>query len=279
MTSAAAARIAPRFPDLLRGWRKVRKLSQWNLALTAGVSQRHLSFLESGRSSPSRDMVMLLAGALELPLREQNALLNAAGFANVYGHTGINQQELKQARHALSVMLEYHEPYPAIVLDRNWNILMTNAANTRVFSQFVDPATVWSDIGTGKAPNIMRVTLHSRGLKPYIANWGEFAAYFVHQLAQELATNPYNSEARELLDEIRDYPDMPDPHIAPRGYRPFLSLELEKGETRFEFFSMISTFGTPLDVTLQEIRIETFFPGNEQTEQAIRSLGTTARDS
>lgn len=273
MTSAAA--IQPRFPDLLRGWRKARKISQGNLSLDAGVSQRHLSFLESGRSSPSRDMVLKLAESLALPLREQNALLNAAGYASVYPHNDLARDELAQARHALELMLSYHEPFPAIVVDRNWNLLMANEANTRVFALFIDPVSVWTDIAPDSgnaAPNILRVTCHPRGLRPYLKNFDELARYFLRQLSDELAHNPYNREARELLDELTGYPDMPEPVHDQQAARPYLALELEKGSVSLESFTMISTFGTPLDVTLQEIRIETFLPANERTEQFLRDL-------
>jgi transcriptional regulator with XRE-family HTH domain len=202
MTSTNTLRNAPQFSDLLRNWRKIRKISQWNLSLEAGISQRHLSFLESGRSSPSRDMVMLLARSLELPFREQNGLLNSAGFTSIYSHSGLDEAELEQARHALEVMLKHHEPYPAFVIDRNWNILMMNEANIKVFSLLLDPINVWNDIAPGKPPNVLRLTLHPKGLKPFVTNWIELAAYFVNQLTTELAMNPYNTEAKELMDEI-----------------------------------------------------------------------------
>ena len=272
MTSAATLRVSPHFPDLLRNWRKIRKISQWNLSLVAGVSQRHLSFLESGRSSPSRDMVILLAKSLELPLREQNGLLNSAGFASVYSHSSIDQKDLEQAHHALGVMLKHHEPYPAVVIDRNWNILMMNDANMKVFSLLLDPIKVWDDIAPGKPPNVLRMTLHSKGLKPFVTNWAELAAYFVNQLTTELAMNPYNSEAKELMDEISDYPDIPDPHFIPTGSKPYLTFGLVKGTLELSFFTLISTFGTPLDVTLQEIRIETFFAADKHTDELVKSL-------
>ena len=129
---------SPRFPDLLRNWRKLRKLSQWDLSLEAGISQRHLSFLESGRSSPSRDMVLKLATTLEVPLQEQNSLLGSAGFAPVYQAASLDDESLKQARQALEMMLKHHEPYPCLVVDDSWNMVMTNEANLRLFSYFVD---------------------------------------------------------------------------------------------------------------------------------------------
>ena len=217
-------------------------------------------------------MVILLARSLELPLREQNGLLNSAGFASVYSQGNIDEAELEQARHALTVMLKHHEPYPAVVIDRNWNILMMNDANMKVFSLLLDPINVWNDIAPGKPPNVMRMTLHSKGLRPFVTNWEELAAYFVNQLSSELATNPYNREARELLDEISGYPDIPDIHFMPTVSKPYLSFGLVKDTLELSFFTLISTFGTPLDVTLQEIRIETFFAADKQTEAFVKSL-------
>lgn len=260
---------SPVFSDLLRSWRKSRKLSQGALALSAGVSQRHLSFLESARSLPSREMVILLANTLSLPLREKNALLNSAGFANMYGETNIDQQELKQARKALEVMLKHHEPYPAVVIDRNWNLLMMNDATAKAFSQIIDITTVWDDIGGG-APNILRLTLHPRGLRQYLVDWQDLALYFMESTELELSQNPYNSEARELLNEIKSYPDMPERTKLPDTFRPYLSVDVKKGDLELSFFTVISTFGTPQDVTLQELRIETFFPANESTDAHLK---------
>ncbi|MDZ7685095.1 MAG: helix-turn-helix domain-containing protein [Gammaproteobacteria bacterium] len=261
----------PAFSDLLRSWRRTRKLSQGKLAESAGISQRHLSFLESGRSMPSRDMVLLLSQTLNVPLREQNSLLHAAGFAAVYSHDPIDAERLGHARQALDMMLEHHEPYPAVVVDRNWNLLLANEATFRLFAEFVDVEQLWSDIG-GHAPNVLRATLHPKGLQPFIRNWRLFAGYFRHQLEEELATNPFNRKARELLEEISAYPDMPTSHAPTTASTPLLALEIDKGETRLELFTMITSFGTPLDVTLQEIRIEMFFPANEAAKALFRRL-------
>lgn len=262
----------PVFSELLRSWRVLRKVSQTELSHKAGVSQRHLSFLESGRSQPSRKMVLLLAEALNLLLREQNALLAAAGFANSYSEHKIDNAQLMYAQHALQTMLKCHEPYGALVLDRNWNILMMNDANLRIFSLFLDAPEKLLQLG-GDKPNIMRVVLHPDGLRPYIKNWQEFAGYFLLQLERELAANPFNRGAKSLLDEIKGYPDMPiEPGIKPDASQPFLPMVLAKGELELSFFNLISTFGTPQDVTLQELRIETFFPSNEVTESYIRQL-------
>ncbi len=261
----------PTFSDLLRSWRRTRKHSQWALSDMAGVSQRHLSFLESGRSAPSREMVLRLSQALELPLREQNGLLQAAGFAAVYPENPIDAESLAHARQALDILLTHQEPYPVIVVDRNWNLLLSNEANLRLFNAFTDINTLWEDIG-GEAPNVARATLHPAGFRPHIRNWDAFAGYFLRQLGEELATNPFNRQARELLDEVANYPGMPASTDVPTGAAPLLSLELEKDGTPLRLFTMISTFGTPLDVTLQELRIETFFPADDVTDRFLHEL-------
>ncbi|MFP6805722.1 MAG: helix-turn-helix domain-containing protein [Pseudomonadales bacterium] len=272
MTSAATPGTNSSFSDLLRNWRKIRKFSQLKLLLDANVSQRHLSFLESGKAAPSRDMVISLSSTLDLPLREQNALLNAAGFANIFSENKMDHAEMKLANQALKIMLDHHEPYGAIVIDQNWNIQMLNEASTRIFSLFVDPVNVWNDMG-GAPPNAVRLTLHPRGLKPYLVNWIDFANYFQHQLTRELASNPYNRGARELLDEIQEYPGLSDPRFPSTDTpKPYLSMTLKKGDIELQFFTMVSTFGTPQDVTLQEIRIETLFPADDKTEQFVRAL-------
>lgn len=268
--SSSALQTQPKFPDLLRNWRKSRKISQGNLALEAGVSQRHLSFLESGRSAPSRQMVLTLASSLSLPLREQNALLNAAGFANMYSHKSLDAEELAQAKHALEIILKHHEPYPAVVIDRNWNLLLMNEANSKVFGHFIDPVSIWQEIG-GTAPNIIRLVLHPGGLRNFLVDWHELALYFIANLEAELSNNPYNSEARQLLDEIKAYPDMPNNLNHAEPPKPYLELTATKGDITMSFFTVVSTFGTPQDVTLQELRIETFFPSDSATEEILKS--------
>lgn len=218
-------------------------------------------------------MVLLLARSLELPLREQNALLTAAGFAHVYRESEIGQKEMAQANHALQVMLKHHEPYPALVIDRNWNLLMSNEANTKLFSVFVDAIDVWERVGPGEKPNLIRLTLHEQGLRPYIRNWKEFSLYFIRSLKLELNSNPYNAGASRLLNEILGYPGITDTDlIATDSITPYLSLEMVRQDVELKLFSMVSTFGTPHDVTLQELRIETFFPADEITEGHIRRI-------
>jgi transcriptional regulator with XRE-family HTH domain len=270
--SNVATLPSPTFSDLLRAWRKNRRVSQETLAGSAEISQRHLSFLESGRSSPSRLMVQRLADALDIPLRETNSLLNAAGYANVYTRHQLDDDEMREARQALAIMLKHHEPYGAIVVDRNWNLLMMNDANVRLFSQFVDPMALWDAVG-GETPNMMRATLHENGLRSYVDNHEDFVRFFINHLERELTDNPYNNEARELLNELLSYPGVADvERLSPAPSVPFQPLSLSKGDVHLNFFTMVTTFGTPLDVTLQEIRIETFFPADPTTETYMRNL-------
>jgi transcriptional regulator with XRE-family HTH domain len=272
MNTAVFTKPDTRFPDLLRSWRKLRKFSQCDLSLNAGISQRHLSFLESGRSTPSREMVLKLASSLEVPLQERNNLLGSAGYAPMFREAALDDESLAQARQALEVMLKHHEPYPCLVADRNWNMIMTNEANLRLFGQFVDPFSVWNDIGDSGTQNLVRLVLHPNGLKPYITNWPVFARYFLHGLRLELRANPYARDTRELLDEVLCYPDLPDDDMIAPGPMPFLTMEIAKRDFKLNLFTMVSSFGSPHDVTLQQLRIETFFPADELSEQAIRAL-------
>jgi transcriptional regulator with XRE-family HTH domain len=263
-----------RFPDLLRSWRKLRKLSQWDLAMNAGISQRHLSFLESGRSCPSREMVLKIASTLEIPLGERNNLLGSAGFAPVYSESRLDDASLANARSALEMMLNHHEPYPCLVVDRNWNMILSNEANLKLFSQFINPLTVWSDIGDPGSQNLVRLILHPRGLKPFVRNWDSFARYFLYGLRQELRSNPWAVETSSLLEEVSGYPDVPgmDETLPIDHSLPFLTMELTSDDFNVKLFSMVTTFGSPHDVTLQQLRIETFFPADEDSKTLIRQL-------
>lgn len=269
----AAGAPAPGASDvgpLLRRWRERRRMSQLGLALEAGVSARHLSFLETGRARPSREMLVLLARVLEVPLRARNELLTAAGYAPVYRESGLDAPEMAQVRRALDFMLRQQEPYPAMVLDRHWNIARTNGAMDRVMGLFLDPAAV-ADLGPA---NAMRLSYHPRGLRPFIVNWEATAAAFIQWLHRDLlrAGDP---ETGRLLDELLAYPDVPRQWRAidlDASTAPFLAIELRRGDVRFSFFTLLASLGTPYDITLHELRIEYFFAADEPTEQALRRL-------
>ena len=263
---------SPAFGPLLRDCRRARKLSQLELALQAQVSQRHLSFLESGRSTPSRDMVLQLAQALDLPLRERNRMLLNAGYASVYRERQLEAADMQPAREALRRLLSHHEPYPALVVDRAWNLIMENAAVPKIFGLLGDPDRLWSRV-CGKGPrNLLKLTLHAEGLRPYIVNLAEIAQTLLARTAHEALSHP---PTQAVLDEVLRYPGLP------RQWRsinlqdarlPVLATHFRIGEFDLRMFSMLSTFGTPLDVTTDELRVESFFPLDETSEALLRGL-------
>jgi transcriptional regulator with XRE-family HTH domain len=263
---ATAGAIGP----LLKQWRERRRMSQLDLAMEANISTRHLSFLETGRARPSRDMLVLHSRVRDVPLRGRNELLTAAGYAPVYRETALDSPEMAAVRRLLDVMLRQQEPYPAMVLDRHWNILMTNEAMGRVMGLFLDPATT-ADLGP---PNAMRLSYHPQGLRPYIVDWEATAAAFIQWLHRDLLRTG-DAETRRLLDELVAYPDVP------REWRtldldastvPFLAIELRRGDVRFAFLTLLASLGTPYDITLHELRVECFFPADEATDDALRRL-------
>jgi transcriptional regulator with XRE-family HTH domain len=255
---------------LLKQWRERRRMSQLGLALEAEISTRHVSFLETGRAQPSREMLLLLSRVLEVPPRGRNELLIAAGYAPIYRETALDAPEMAQARRGLDFMLRQQEPYPAMALDRHWNILLTNNAMNRVMSLFLDAASMKA----AGSPNAIRLSYHPKGLRPFIVNWEEVAAAFIQWLQRDLL-RAGDAETRRLLDELLSYPDVP------RQWRsldldastaPFLAIELRKGDARFSFFTTLASLGTPYDITLHELRVECFFPADEASEQALRRL-------
>jgi transcriptional regulator with XRE-family HTH domain len=255
---------------LVKQWRERRRMSQLGLALEAEISTRHLSFLESGRAQPSREMVLLLSRVLEVPLRGRNELLTAAGFAPVYRETGLDAPEMARVKQALGFMLRQQEPCPAMVLDRHWNILMTNEAMGRVMGLFLDPAAA---AALGPA-NAMRLSYHPQGLRPYIVNWEATAAAFIQWLHRDFLRTG-DAETKQLLDELLAYPDVPRQWQTldlDASTAPFLAIELRKGDVRFSFFTLLASLGTPYDITLHELRIECFFAADAATDAALRQL-------
>ena len=263
------------FGRLLREWRSRRGLSQLDLAVEAGVSARHLSFVETGRATPSREMVVLLARALDVPFRDRNDLLTAAGYAAIYRATSLDAPALTQARRALDYMLRQQEPYPALVLDRHWNVLKVNEGSARVQALFLDPASV----ATLGAPNAMRLMFHPKGFRPWIVNWEATAASLIQWLHRDVATGFADAETRALLEELLSYPDTPrqwrslDLDASPA---PFLPIEFRKGDLVLRYFTTLTMLGTPHDITLQEVRVESFFAADEATERVTRSLSAAA---
>jgi transcriptional regulator with XRE-family HTH domain len=251
----------PAFGLALKEWRRIRGKSQLTLALEAKISPRHLSFLETGRSAPSRDMVQTLAEALDVPLRERNALLMAAGFAPLYAEKLLAASELIQVRRALSRLLEHQEPYPAVVLDREWNVLETNRAAPRLFSRFVDLEAL------PEPRNLLRTIFDPAGLRPWIANWDVVAGTLVQRVFREAVAGVPDPRVLSLLEALRAYPGSPVPSLLDATGLPFHPVQFRKGTLNLSFFSMVTTVGAPHDITAQELRIEAFFPTDDVTER------------
>jgi transcriptional regulator with XRE-family HTH domain len=252
---------------LLRRWRGARRLSQLALALQADVSSRHLSYVETGRSQPSREMVLRLADALEIPLRERNALLVAAGYAPRYFETGLAAPEMAQVRSAIELILKHQEPYPAFLLDRHWNILMANQSAPRCTRFLLGAAPTES--------NMMRLCLHPNGLRPVLVNWEETAGDLIRHLHDQIAASPSDERAHALLAEVLAYPGIPERwRLREIGAptTPLLTTIFRKGDVELRFFSTLTTFGTPHDVALEELRIECSFPADEATAGTCRAL-------
>ncbi|HKR66147.1 MAG TPA: helix-turn-helix transcriptional regulator [Thermoanaerobaculia bacterium] len=258
------------FGLLLREWRARRRVSQLDLAVEAGVSSRHVSFIETGRAQPSREMVLMLARVLDVPLRDRNELLMSAGYAAMYRATDLDAPALEQARRALDFMLRQQEPYPAIVVDRNWTILKANNGAARLVETFADAE------GAGEwGGNAMRLMFHPRGFRPHIVNWEAMAAALIQWLHRDVLSGLGGAQTRELLHELLSYPGVP-----PRwrtldldvSTAPFLAIDFRKDDHHLRFFSTLTSLGTPHDITLQELRIEAFFPADAATEAAYATV-------
>lgn len=245
---------------LLREWRQRRRLSQLELALEAEVSARHLSFVETGRSAPSREMVLHLAEHLDIPLRERNALLIAAGYAPVFPERTLDDPALAAARKAVDLVLAAHEPYPAIAIDRHWTLVAANNA-VGAFMNVEDESLLAPPM------NVLRVSLHPRGIAPRIANLGEWRAHVLDRLRRQIDASG-DAVLIALLEELRSYPAPPSQPARDYG-GVVVPLELITPAGTLAFFSTTTIFGTPVDVTLSELAVEAFFPADERTARAL----------
>jgi transcriptional regulator with XRE-family HTH domain len=245
--------------ELLRAWRERRRLTQMELALQAEVSTRHLSFVETGRAAPSREMILHLAEQLEVPLRERNQLLLAGGYAPVYAQADLDSPELSSVRAAVRDVLTAHEPNPAIVVDRHWNLVDANSA----VALFMDG--VATEL---QAPpiNVMRLTLHPRGVAPHIINLAQWRAHLLARLRREIAQTA-DPELMSLYAEIRGFqPALDTTNLeTPVAGEVVIPLRLRSRNQELVFFSIVAAFGTPLDITVDELALELFFPGNSAT--------------
>jgi transcriptional regulator with XRE-family HTH domain len=265
------------FGDLLARWRKTRRMSQLGLALEAEISSRHLSFIETGRARPSRDMVLRLARALDVPLRERNDLLLAAGFAPVLRETPLDAPEMAPMLAALRVILARHDPFGAVAMDRNWDIVMASQASTALINACRLPGTDEIPplaLTTAPRPNMIRLICHPDGLRKLLINWAEIVAETLARVEHEVARDP-GAKRRALLDEALAYPDVAAARAAahPSGPPPLMIPVVMRGPDggRIELTSTIATLGTAEDITLRELRIEAFYPVDPAVEQAARS--------
>jgi transcriptional regulator with XRE-family HTH domain len=260
----------PAIGHLIRDWRQLRRLSQLDLALEAEISQKHLSFVESGRSVPSRDMVLLLSEHLGVPLRERNALLLAAGYAPVYLERSLEDPSLQAARSAIDLLLKGHEPYPAVAVDRHWTLLAANAMIAPLLASVEDADLLRPPV------NVLRLSLHPRGLAPAILNLLEWRGHLIARLRQQIRATA-DPLLAELLTELLSYPVPAAPTAKGKAQEEaeppiVLPLHLKLGETVLSLISTTTVFGTPVDVTLSELALETFFPADEATGQVLRAI-------
>jgi transcriptional regulator with XRE-family HTH domain len=253
------------FAAALRRWRARRGWSQLELAGRAGVSQRHLSFLELGRAAPSREMAVRLAEALEVGLRERNGFLVAAGFAPIFRETALAAPELAPIREALDFMLAKQEPYPAVVVDRRWNLVKANSGAVRLVEFLLGPLPPEARI------NLADALVGPGALRPYLVNWGEVARYFLRGIEADAAADG-SDETAALLERLLSYEDAAalQKHTSMPSTEPVLSMHFCKGEVSLRLFTAIAILGTPQNVTLDELRIESFFPVDTETAGMFR---------
>lgn len=254
--------------SLLRDWRVRQHMSQLALALRIGISQLHMSFVEAGRSNPSRGLILRLAAELDIPLRERNSLLLAAGYAPVYPETSLAAESLLPVRHAIEKILSSHSPYPALVVDRCWDVVSSNEPVRRILADVVAPRLLVT------RPNAIRVCLHPEGLASAIANFDEYAAHVLSRLRREAMVAPDHPVAA-LYDEVSEYPTTRGVDCAENlaGNGLYVPLRLRAlGGQELSFISTIATFGTARDLTVAELSVESFFPVDKATDVTLRTV-------
>ena len=275
-TQHAALRKAPLnsraagFGEHLRAWRQRRRLSQLDLAVEADISTRHLSYVETGRANPSREMVLRLTARLEVPLRERNAFLVAAGYAPMYRETRLDEPAMAAAKQAVEMILTSHEPFPAMAIDRHWNLVAANRMLRHLLTD-VDASLLQSPV------NVLRLSLHPRGLAPKIVNLAQWRAHLFERLSHQIAASAEPSLI-DLLAELRNLP-LPvadaEEYLQGEHMGVAMPMKFRSPAGVLSFISTTTIFGSPLDVTLQEIALETFFPSDEFTRQVLRSVAAS----
>jgi transcriptional regulator with XRE-family HTH domain len=265
------AAVGGELGELLRYWRGTRGKSQLELSFDTGVSQRHLSFIESGRSAPSRQTLMNIAQGLEVPFRDRNRLLLAAGFAPIYGEDAWNADEMKSVNAALERVLRQHEPFPAVVMDRYWNVFMTNASAPRFFNLFIDLEV------RPKPRNLLHLMFDPAGMRPFIKHWDRTAKSLIQRVHRESVGHVIDERTRDLLATLMAYPEVEDAlklvDVAiPQPTLPVIPLSFVKDGQTLNYFSMVTTVGTPQTIATQELRIECMYPADDQTDMRHRAL-------
>lgn len=256
------------FGTILRHWRQARRFSQLDLALQADVSSKHVSFLETGRNKPSREMILRLASAMDIPLRDRNLMLAAAGYAGAYSETPLDSPAIVQVDEALRRLLQQQEPYPAIVLDADWCIVRQNRAASAMAACFID------DVASFAGQSALDMLFSPFGLQPYVVNWERLSSILLLRLFRDSIAPTANERLPQLFARLAALPTTPPnwrelASSEPSG--PTLEMALRKGDINCRFFTTVTTFGTPQDVTLQELRIEQYFPADSQTDSVCRS--------
>ena len=263
----------PPLGRLLKEWRGRRGLSQLDLAVAARTTQRHLSFIESGRAAPSRDMILRLAATMDVPLRQQNALLLAAGYAPAWRERALSEPGLSMVSRALDFILAQQEPFPAFVVDRRWNLLRANVGAVRLTEFLLGPVPP-----DAESPNLAIALMSTEGLRPFIVNWREVALYFLRGVQADAQADG-TPETAALLARLREMPDvasLSEGWSPDDGQPPVLPIHFRRDDISLRLFTTIATLGTPRDVTVEEMRIESFFPADETSEAVFRSWADKA---
>lgn len=266
MASTSSFGDARPIGEQLRAWRQRRRLSQLELASEADVSTRHLSFVETGRSAPSRDMVLRLAEHLDVPLRDRNLLLVAAGYAPIYAETSMEEPRMDAVRGALRQVLDGHQPYPAVVVDRFWNLVDANEAAS-IFMDQAPPHLLEPPL------NVLRLSMHPDGIAKNITNLGEWRAHMVDRVRRHVALTA-DPALERLYKELRDFPGsdpLEEAAVPSMGHDVFIPLRIRVDDVELSFFSTIATFGTPVDITVAELAIESFYPADATTSDFLRA--------
>lgn len=267
----------PSFGGALRRWRARRGLTQSAFAETCGISQRHASYVESGRSYPSRELVLRAASVLDVPLAERNELLRLAGFAPMYGRRSFDDTDMDAVRHAIARLLDHHDPFPAVAVDAGWDVLQINRSAQALLGALVDVPALVAERGRGPVPNVMHLTFHPRGLSRAVENWPVVGTHLYARLRQETWSHP---ELAELVGELQPWvPRAEGPAARGATLSPVLETRFLVDGERIDLFTTITTFGTAQDVLAAGIRVEHFFPADARSEALCRAFHERATAS